>query len=576
MKRTGIYMVFIALSVILLSGCNKKAAPSGPGKQSSVTIDSTAFDYVFTEALKQKFLGNAGDALKYFEQALEINPGSDAAYYEMAQIALMMSDVINGKKFALKAVSINDKNIWYLILIADIYHSEKNLDSAIIFYEKAVAYFPEKENIKLSLAAIYSEKGEDKKAEVIYSYFERKYGVNEATSLSMVKSLMNSGDYKKAEEKVLMLLEKYPDVLLYNGLLAEIYRSSGEKEKAIAVYKKLIDTDPGNPQTLISLVDFLREEKDYDDLFPVLNRIVLSDSISREDKISLMAQIIEDSSLVSLRSRELELTLLVLEATKKEDDVILLLRPELYQKQNNQDGAIKRYEEIISIRPDNYYAWEKLLLLYSEKNDWDNLFIKGNECASRFNRSYLAKILYASAALEKGEMTVAEEELRKAKILAGDQPDLIIQVLVMDADLYYKKKEYAKSWSIFDEALKLKPDDIMVLNNYAYYLAEQGQELKKAEKMAKIVVAKEQSNTTYLDTYAWVLFKSGKLREAQKIMETVIKSSGKQDAVWYEHLGYILKAQNKCEKAIGYWEISIKLDNKKSVLQKEIDNCRKQ
>ena len=36
------------------------------------------------------------------------------------------------------------ENIWYLTMLAGLYYQEKNIDSAIIFYEKAVKYFPEK------------------------------------------------------------------------------------------------------------------------------------------------------------------------------------------------------------------------------------------------------------------------------------------------------------------------------------------------------------------------------------------------------------------------------------------------
>ena len=51
--------------------------------------------------------------------------------------------------------------------------------------------------------------------------------------------------------------------------------------------------------------------------------------------------------------------------------------------------------------------------------------IKGEECATRFNRSFLAKILYANGALENKKFDVALEELRKAEILAGDNKEFI-------------------------------------------------------------------------------------------------------------------------------------------------------
>jgi tetratricopeptide (TPR) repeat protein len=93
--------------------------------------------------------------------------------------------------------------------------------------------------------------------------------------------------------------------------------------------------------------------------------------------------------------------------------------------------------------------------------------------------------------------------------------------------------------------------------------------------MAKYVVEKEKGNPTYLDTYGWVLFKREKFKEAEKIMESIIKSRANEDAEYYEHLGYIQKALKKCDKAIDSWNTAVRLDNRKTSLQKEIENCGK-
>jgi Tfp pilus assembly protein PilF len=575
MRKLLLIFIAIIIGCFLMQSCNKKITPARDRKRIIENFDSTAFDYVFTEAIKQKFLGNAGDALKYLDQCIKINPKSDAAYYEMAQIALMLSDNNESKKFAIKAINLNEKNVWYLTLVANIYYKEKIIDSAILYYEKAVRYFPEKENLKLDLANLYSDKKEYDKAEEIYNYFEKKYGESETTSMSIIKNLINSKNYRKAEEKVKELLKKAPDEILYNGLLAEIYRSNGEKEKAIIVYKKLLEKDPGNPETLLSVSDFLLNEKQYEDLFPVLNTVILNDSISKENKIELFSKIITDSIIVRSKSKDIELALLVLESYYPKDGIINLLRPELYQNQNNPSKAINRLEEIISEQPENYYAWERVLFLYSETKNWDKLLERGEECATKFNRSFVAKVLYASAAMEKGNLSTAEEELRKAKILAGNDTSMLMQVLVMDADIFYREKEFDKSFETFKEALKINPSDAILLNNYAYYLAEQGQDLKEAEKMAKIVIEKEKGNSTYLDTYAWVLYKRGKYQEAEKIMELVINKNNILDAELYEHIGYIMKALKKCDKAIEYWKLAVQYDGKKTSLLNEIENCKK-
>ncbi|TAL62800.1 MAG: tetratricopeptide repeat protein, partial [Bacteroidetes bacterium] len=455
------------------------------------------------------------------------------------------------------------------------YYQEHNLDSAIIFYENAVKYLPEKEDLQLTLGNLYSENKNYEKAKLIYDSFDRKYGVNEKSTISAIKNLMNEEKFDEALVKAQLLLREYPDEILYNGLLAEIYRGMGENEKALEVYNLLLERNPDNAQIQLSLCDFLIEEKSYNELFMLLNTVILNTNIKKEDKISLLVRLIELSDNNNDIGDKLIITFMVLEANYIDDDIVPLLRPELLIKENKLKDASIRLEEIIKSRPDNYYAWEKLLMVYQQSGDYSKLMTKGEECATRFNRSFLAKLLYANGAFENNKYSVALEELRKAQILAGDNKESLIQVLTMRADVYYRMKDYLKAFETFEEALKENKDDLTVINNYAYYLAEQDKNLKEAELMAKRVVEKEKGNTTFLDTYGWVLYKRGKLKEAEKVMEEIIKKGERPDAVWYEHYGYILKKQKKCDKAIENWNIALKIDSTKTNLINEIENCRK-
>jgi Tfp pilus assembly protein PilF len=304
-----------------------------------------------------------------------------------------------------------------------------------------------------------------------------------------------------------------------------------------------------------------------------MNNVTLNANIKREDKISLFARMIELPDLVSRNGDDLIITLMVFEANYGNDNIIPLLRPEVLIKMTKLDDAAIRLEEIIKENPENYYAWEKLLLVLNQKKDYKKLEIRGEECASHFNRSFLAKILYANGALENKNFNVALEELKKAEILAGDNKEFLSQVLTMRADVYYRMKDYNKAFETFDIAVRENGDDLTVINNYAYYLAEQDKNLKEAEVMAKKVIEIEKDNTTYLDTYAWVLYKRGKFKDAARIMEQIVNSGETPDAEWYEHYGYILSKQNNCQKAIENWNYAIKLDSTKTNLQEEIKNC---
>jgi tetratricopeptide (TPR) repeat protein len=306
----------------------------------------------------------------------------------------------------------------------------------------------------------------------------------------------------------------------------------------------------------------------------VLNTVIINNKVTREEKIQLIAGLIEIPEILKSYENQMQLSIMVLEASYIDDDIMLLLRPELLVAKGKLSEAALRLEEIIQKRPDNYFAWEKLLMVYLQKEDYVNLEVKGKECSTRFNRSVIAKLLYATAANENKDYTVALEELKKANIMAGDNKELQLQVLSLQADVYYRMKDYSKAFETFDEAIKNNKDDLTVLNNYAYYLAEQNMRLKEAEIMAKKVIDTEKSNNTFLDTYSWVLYKRGKLREASKVMENIINSGAKPDAEWFEHYGFILKKKKDCTDAVKNWNVALKLDSTKTYLLKEIENCQ--
>ncbi len=571
MRRNAYILLLIIVMAAGLTYCSKKIITSATG--SIKEYDSVAFDYFYVEAVKLKLMGNGGEALKFFEQCLRINPESSGSYYQMAQIVMANGDISNGKKYLKKAIAMEPGNLWYLMMLAGTYYQEQKLDSAIIYYEKAVNNHPEREDMKLTLGNLYSEDKEYDKANMIFENLDKKYGINESSTVGSIKNLMWAERYNEALEKALLLLKEYPDEILFNGLLAEIYSGKGEPEKAMEVYNRLLERNPDNPETQLSLCDFLINEKKYDELLMLLNSVILNSQISKEDKISLFAKLIGIPGMVSSYNQKLQLALMVLEAEYKDDNIVNLLRPELLVQGKKYDESASRLEEIIKTQPENYFAWEKLLFVYLDAGEFIKLEERGRECATKFNRSFLAKILYATGATENKNYERALEELRKADILAGDNKEMLMQVLSMRADIYYRMKDFEKAFKTFDEALKANKDDIATLNNYAYYLAEQNLRLKEAEIMAKKVIETERSNNTFLDTYGWVLYKRGKVKDAEKIFEEIINNSKDTDAEYFEHYGYILKKRKNCQEAINNWTSALKMDSTKTHLIEEIKNC---
>ena len=535
--------------------------------------DDAIFDYYYSEALRLKFMGNASEALIYLDQCRRLNPNNDAVYYQIAQILIGSGNFPNGKAYARRAYELDNKNIWYSTLLAGIYYQENKIDSVIYIYERAVELTPDNDDLLMLLANLYSENGDFENAIVIHQELRRRYGINENITPAYIQNLIIADKLDLALEEAQEAINLFPDEVKFYGQLAEIYGKKGEGVKATEVYKHLLEINPENPEVLMAICDFLLGEERYYELFQILNLVLLEEDISKEEKILFFTKMLVIPNLAANVVNQTVLALMVLEAVYENDDVVVLLRPEMLDKNNRKVEAISRLEEIVSKRPDNYYAWEKLLMLCYETRDFNKLMIFGEECASRFNRSIFAKILYANGALENRHYDIALEELRKAAILAGDNEDVIMQIYSMKAETLHRMNNFTEAFQAFEEALKINPDDIIILNNYAYYLAEQNMELKKAERMSRKVIEQEKDNATFLDTYAWVLFKMGKTKAAAKIMEQVISQGFNLVAEHYEHYGFILKKLRKCENAVENWQIAINMDSSKSHLINEIENC---
>lgn len=376
MKKKLIFLLLIAACIFISVECSRKILPDKTNTELKKNYDTAAFNYVYVEGIKQKLMGNSAEALKYFEQCVKINPSSDAVYYQIAQILLNNGDIVNGKIYASKAFNMDAKNLWYLMLLSSLYYQEKNLDSAIFYYEKAVKVYPEKEDLQLALGNLYSENSDFIKAGQVFDNLDKKYGINESSTLSSINMSINNKKYDEALIKAKSLSEKFPDEISYKGLVANIYQYLGNNDKALEIYSELILDNPDNPKVQISFCELLLSIKNYDELFVRLNSIVLNEAIPKEEKINLFAKLIEEPEFVRVNGNKLLLALMVLEATYKQDDIIPLLRPEFLIKQQKLSAAAYRLEEILKDNNDNYYAWEKLLIIYLQLKDYKNLMIR--------------------------------------------------------------------------------------------------------------------------------------------------------------------------------------------------------
>jgi tetratricopeptide (TPR) repeat protein len=111
---------------------------------------------------------------------------------------------------------------------------------------------------------------------------------------------------------------------------------------------------------------------------------------------------------------------------------------------------------------------------------------------------------------------------------------------------------------LYEKALRLYPDNILMLNNYAYHLSERGVKLKEALEMSKKTIEKEPNNSSYLDTYGWIFFKLKDYKNAVIYIEKAVNI--RKDDTLLEHLGDVYEGMGEIVKALKYWNEALQLN----------------
>ena len=134
------------------------------------------------------------------------------------------------------------------------------------------------------------------------------------------------------------------------------------------------------------------------------------------------------------------------------------------------------------------------------------------------------------------------------------------------------REEYTKSDSIYNIAVKIDSTDILILNNFAYSLAERGIELERALKMVQRAVDEDPENASYLDTIGWVYFQMGQYENAKKYIKLAIEQD-ENNATLLDHLADVLFKLNEKDEAVALWKAALKLDTTNTDIQNKIEKA---
>jgi len=548
--------------ITLVCALFSAAFVTGRGRaETYVPPDTLSSVRLYTEGIKLHMI--QGDTLRAeaaLREAIRRDSTFAPAYYQLA-VTLMNRPGDEAVRLARRACELDSANKWYLRSYGQMLLVAQRYGEALGVYRQLREREPRDPDNYRILAALYEQQQQPFSAIAVLDSSEVRFGRIPMLSAMKRRLLVQTRQFDKAVDEAKALAASIPYEAEHHVVLAELYGAMKRDSLARAEYDAAMRIDSTDVATLMSLADYYSSRQDYRGLLAVSKRLFASDDLTAESKVRRMRLFTSDMRFYReyyLPISELASILAIKYPQNKEvvrlyaDHLIasgeLERALELYKLHTHDTPPDREYfRAAIDIesylqRPDSVETYvARALALFPDDPSFHMARGHAHVYAKRYDeaiRAYRNSLRYA-----------ATDSLRATVWgLIGDAWQQIAQ-----SDAKARRNALKACYNAYEKSLSYVKDNPLVLNNYAYFLSEEGRDLEKALEMAARTVALTDNNPTYLDTYAWVLFRLGRTAEAKKIQQQAIALDRRNSPELALHYGDMLAALGEKFMAEIYW-----------------------
>jgi tetratricopeptide (TPR) repeat protein len=599
LRKQKAYFIFSRCSIFLLAlllsfaSCKTKdgTGASAKGGKKQLT-DKEKFDFQthFFNGNKEKILGNYDLAETWFSAALRIDPTSAATMYELANIYAFQNNKNQALFYSKKAALADPKNVWYQLLYADCLKDNKQHAEVAAVFERIVKDYPERIDFYYELANAYLYASKPNDALRVYNRIEERIGVTEESSMQKLKIYKATKNYEKSVEEAEKLIKAFPKEAKFYGILGEIYQDKGMSEKALQAYNDLLKVDPNNAYVHLSLADYYRNQKQNEKAFSEIKIAFKSKELDIDTKVKILLSYYSiTENFPELKPDADELCKIIVEVHPDEAKAFSIYGDFLFRDKKFEE-AREQYRKAISLDKERYAMWGQLLEIEVKLEDYSAMEKESREAMEYFPNQSLPYYYNAVANLQMKRYQEAANALREGKEFVYDNKPLQEAFYASLGDAENQLGHHEASDSAYDKALEINPNNVNVLNNYAYYLSLRNKNLEKAESMSKKCNELEPGTSSYEDTYGWILYQMKKYEEAKVWVGKALDNGGRPDqntdgkvgpdgkilkpylgnGTLLEHYGDILFQLGDAGGALKYWIDAKKAGGTTPLIDKKI------
>lgn len=541
-------------------------------------LDATPLaDRLFLDAVCSQLRGDDSTALRLLDSCRTVNPNAAEAFYRLAQQYTDMGNDSLATQYLERAARLQPANDTYQESVAATYIQKRDYDSAIKAYENLYAHHRERTDVLDILARLYGAKKDYTRMLSTIERMEKIDGESDELTFMKMNVYEMRHDTKNAYRMLKALNDAHPNEPNYKVMLGNWLMNHSRRDEAYKCFQGALADDPQNAFALNSMYDYYRAGGDNASADKLREKILFSSQTESKTKVTMLQQAIKESeqnggdSVVVLNLFDRTMA-----ASPKDADISNMKAMYMKLKGMPVDSVNAAFVHTLTFEPDNNLARIKLIQDKWEKKKWNEVIVLST-AGTQYNPDDMTFYYFLGLAyFQKDDDDHALDALKRGADEIDDHadPDMASDFYGAMGDILFKKKQQEEAFEAYDKSLKWKEDNIVVLNNYAYYLSELRRDLKRAEQMSFKTVQAEPTNATYLDTYAWILFLQKRYDEARAYIDRALQNDtdtvNGPSAVVIGHAGDIYCMCGDTDRAVELWQRALKAGGDKAVLTRKI------
>ncbi len=539
--------------------------------------DRVKAEYIFLEAEKQRNMGRDDAFHHLLQYAHSLDPENSAIAYYLGYSRLMKSNLSvsdslfsSSLRMMRKHVDAHPEDKYEAMLYANGNMIANQVQEGLRVLKIQAERNPHNVEVQLSIADAYARLEDYRSAIAAYDSVQQWQGQSVQLSARKVRAYQALNDTVGAIGEMRSLLATAPRNVDYNLAMGNMLLMFGERDSALTYYDKAQQYEPENGATYLAKAQFYNAIGDSVNYDQQTYQALVSKDLDVASKVEVLADYARHLLVAKDSSARTENLFKVLIEQHPNEPQIRMLFSDYLAAKDDMKGAAEQMDYAVNLDPIDAQAWNRLLVLNIISENYEAAIAAGDR-AIELNPNDIELYGYIAPAYYNIKQYDKAIEVYKKALAAVDSTDTEHRSMFLGGmgDAKFSMGDTIGAFALYDQAIEIDPNNVSILNNYAYFLTLCNRDLDKAERMSAKTVQAEPQNATFLDTYAWVFYKRKEYTMAQLYIEMAIKNERRPSSDIYDHYGDILLAVGNKQEALKQWKKALELDaGNKELLEK--------